>query len=85
MPRTSLEGQSDATTGDMMIVLRNSAAIFVVTLLLAANIYWQALNPYVACFAALFAGWMTGIFVEKFFISRAREEMQRFYGKDWAN
>jgi ABC-type transporter Mla maintaining outer membrane lipid asymmetry permease subunit MlaE len=67
----------------MIVLLRNSAAVLVVTILLAANIYWQVLNPYVACFAALAAGWMVGIFIEKFFIGRAHEEMQRSYGKEW--
>lgn len=68
----------------MVGILRNSAIVFVVTALLGANIYWQILNPYVACFGALAVGWATGLLVERLAIGRAYGEMRRAYGKDWA-
>lgn len=68
----------------MVAILRNSAIVLVVTVLLSANIYWQTLNPYVACFGALVAGWISGLLVERFLIGRAHGEMRRAYGKDWA-
>lgn len=68
----------------MVAILRNSAIVFVVITLLGVNIYWQFLNPYVACFGALVVGWIAGLGVERYFIGRAHSEMERAYGEDWA-
>jgi hypothetical protein len=69
----------------MITVFRNIAFVAVAGVLAGCNIYWQALNPYLACLLAIIAGWLAGRVVEKFFIKRAYGEMGRLYGADWAN
>jgi hypothetical protein len=69
----------------VITILRNLAIVAVVVILAGCNIYWQLLNPYLACALALAAGWFAGRAVEKYFIKRAYGEMGRLYGEDWAN
>jgi hypothetical protein len=71
---------------DLLItIFRKIAFGAVVVVLAGSNIYWQLLNPYLACLLALIAGWFASKAVEKFFIKRAYGEMGRLYGEDWAN
>jgi hypothetical protein len=69
----------------MVTIFRNIAFAGVVVSLAGCNIYWQVLNPYLACLLAIVAGWFASRAVEKFFIKRAYGEMGRLYGADWAN
>lgn len=67
----------------MITLLRNVAFALVVVVGAGSNIYWQPLNPYLACLLAVVAGWFAGRAVESFFIRRAYGEMRRLYGENW--
>ncbi|MFZ5713030.1 MAG: hypothetical protein ACOY3N_09340 [Bradyrhizobium sp.] len=67
----------------MVTILRNAAFAAVIVLVAGSNIYWQLLNPYLACLLAVTAGWFVGRAVEEFFIRRAYGEMRQTYGENW--
>jgi len=68
----------------MVSLIRNFIMILTTFSIAAVNIYFDLLNPYVACLIAVMIGYFFGRIVELFFINQAHSKMRRSYGKDWS-
>ncbi|WFU37739.1 hypothetical protein QA640_25090 [Bradyrhizobium sp. CB82] len=68
----------------MFQIVRNAVMVVVMLTGAAINIYFDLLDPYVACGSALVAAYVSGMVVERLFIRRAYGKMTRLYGDDWA-
>lgn len=68
----------------MVRILRNSVMVTVAVAALAANIFLDLVNPWIAAAVSLTVAYGAGLLVERLVVERSYDEMRRLYGKDWA-